>query len=121
MDALAMGAPLAEQLRPGGRRHVVDAETAAEIHIAALTLALVIDDHQTVGHAHLVRMPAGRYLDAREHDGVSRIFDVDDGRAGGLTHVADVERLAVHPHLAAAGAVDVRHEARVLGACHDLQ
>jgi hypothetical protein len=114
----AVGAPFADQMRPRRRRHVVDSEAAAEPGIAVLALPLMVDDHNAVGDAHLVRMPADGHIDAGQRDRVGGIRHIDDRRTGRLTHVADVQSAAVNPDLSAARAVDVRNQTRVLGPCH---
>ncbi len=102
-----------------GLGDVVDAEPAAEGRVAVLALALVIDDHDVVGDAHLVGMPARRQIDPREHLGMARIGDVDDGRARRLAHMPDIEDMPVDPDLAAAGAIEIRQQLGVLRARHE--
>ena len=109
VHALAGGAPLGDEVRLGGVRNVVDAEPAAEAVgvVAAAAEALVIDQHDAVRGADLVRVPALRQLDARQRARVRRVGHVDDGGARRPAHVADVERGAVDPDLPAARAVDM--------------
>ena len=63
VNALAAGHPLGDQLRLGRSRRVVDRQPAAEIGRPLAAEALVVDDHQPVLGAHLVRVPAGRNVD----------------------------------------------------------
>src|SRR5262249_53031360 len=84
-----------------------------------LTLALVVDDHDVVGDAHLVRVPAGGNLDAGQGARPPGIGHVDDARAGRLAHVADVECGAVDPDLAAARTIDMGEVFGILALRHD--
>jgi len=52
-------------------------------------------------------MPAMAHVDPSDRSGVARVGDVDDGRAGGRPHVADIKGGTLHPDLAAARAVNV--------------
>src|SRR5262249_463372 len=119
VDALAVRLPLRDKLRLGRPRHVADAEAAAEPGGRGLPRALVVDDHDAVGHTHLVRVPPGRDLDPRQRARLPGIGDVDDRRAGRLAHMADIEGGAVDPDLAAAGAIDMGDMLRVLALGHD--
>ena len=109
MHAAAGGPPFGDQLRRRRIRDVVDVDAAADIGAARLAELLLVDDHDVAGHAHLVRMPALADIDLGEHLRLARIGDVDDGRAAGRAHMADVERRALDPDLTAARAIDMRH------------
>src|ERR1700722_16368141 len=52
VHSFTMGSPFAEQLWARRCRYIVDAEPAAEIRIAILSLALMIDHHDAVCDAH---------------------------------------------------------------------
>jgi hypothetical protein len=107
VHALAVGAPLGDQAGTRGIGDIVDAESAAELRIAVRPLPLVIDDHDAVGNAHLVGVPAGGHFDARKDLRIERIGDVDDRGPCRLPHVADVESRPVDPDLPAARTVDM--------------
>ena len=112
MHALADGLPLCELLRLCRIRDVVDAQAAAEIR-RALPEALVVDDHHAIRHAHLVRVPAFGHRHGGEQLRMARIRNIQDRGAIRVVHVADVERVAVDPDLAAARDVDVGDERRI--------
>ena len=119
VHALAGGAPLGDEVRRGGVRDIVDAEPAAEaVGVVAAAEALVVDQHDAVGGADLVGVPAFRQLDARKRARVRGIGHVHDRGTGGPAHVADVERGAVDPDLAAAGAVDMGDAAGAVRVSH---
>ena len=63
-------------------------------------------------------MPARRYIDAAEQFRILRVGDIVYGGAARLAHMADIKRAAVDPHLAAAGAIDMRHMFGVAGLRH---
>src|SRR5262249_34414215 len=102
----------------GRLRNVVDAEAAAELRRRIVAQALMVHDHDVVGDAHLVGVPARRDLDAAEHARAGRIRDIDDGGAARLLHMAEIERGALDPDLPAAGTVDMRKLTRVLRIRH---
>jgi hypothetical protein len=113
------GAPLADRFRRARARDVIDSDAAAEVSRPVLADPLVVDDHEAVRHAHLVRMPALRQLDSGQHARMARIGHVDDGGAVRGLHVGDEQRRAVDPDLPAARAVDVRHEIGVGSTRHE--
>ena len=98
--ALGAGLPVRDQARTVRPADVVDAQSAAEIVGAAAEL-LIVDDHQAVAHAHLVRMPADGHFQRRQQARAARVFDVVDRGAIGRTHVRDIHRRALHPDLSA--------------------
>src|SRR6266567_1023672 len=107
MYALAGGHPFADQLRRAGACHVIDRKPTAEILRPGFAVALVIDDHDAVGDANFMRMPALRDIHAREQARIFRIGDVHDAGAARVAHVTDIERGAVDPDLPAAGTIDM--------------
>jgi hypothetical protein len=121
MDAHAIGLPagdLARVLRPG---HVMDAEPAAKIvgrRIVVSAVALAIDQHQPIVHAHLVRMGAGWHLEPRHEPGMRGVSDIDDRSAGGRTHVADERGRAGNDDLAAARAIEISDLTQALAGAH---
>src|ERR1043166_7168764 len=118
VHAAAGGAPLGDGPRPRRRGDVVNAQAAAEAFLAAVAVALVVDDHHAVLGTHLVRVPAGGDFDMRQQPRRARIGNVVDRGARGRAHVCDVEGVAVDPHLAAARAVDVRDDGDIASGGH---
>ena len=112
VHAFAGRLPLGKLLRLRRIGDVVDAEAAAELR-AALPEALVVDDHHAVRDAHLVRMPALGHRHGGEELRMARIRNIQDRGAIRVVHVADVERVAVDPDLAAARDVDMGDERRI--------
>src|SRR4051812_44512741 len=118
MNAGATCLPLVDQTRSCGTRDIIEPKPAAERWIATLPLLLVVDDHQAIARAYLVRVPAGRHLDVREETWPGRVGHVVDRGAGRRTHVRNKQRGAVDPHLAAARTIDERNKLRVQGTRH---
>ncbi len=100
--------PLVDQLRRRRIGDIVDAEAAANFARAGFAELLMVDDHDVVRDPHLVRVPAFGHIDLADDLRLARIGDVKDGRAAGRPHVADIERRAVDPDLAAARTIDMR-------------
>src|SRR5262249_37552853 len=116
--AAADGRPFGDQLRRARLRYVVDAEAATDLAARGLAEFLVIDEHDAVGDAHLVRVPAVGHVDGREDLRVARVGDVDDGGAAGRAHVPDIQGRAVDPDLAAARTVQPGHQRGVRARQH---
>src|SRR3954447_20677974 len=104
--AFAGDAPFVDEPRLRWRRHVEDADTAAEFGCAFAEF-LVVDHHQVAGHAHLVRMPADRNVELRDELRMLRVRDIVDRRAVRRPHVRYVKNVPVPPDLSASRTVDV--------------
>ena len=80
----------------------------------------MVDDHQPVLGAHLVRMAAGRHADFGEQARIGGIGNVENRRSEGRGHVPDIGRRAVDADLAAPGAVDMADFPESADARHDV-
>jgi hypothetical protein len=110
MDALPFRFPVAQQLRVAAVGNVIDADAAAKLRrriVGIVEVELLIDDHQVAAHAHLVGMRARLHPQFGEHLRVLRIAHIDNRRAEGRAHVADIGKAVLDDDLAAAGAIDI--------------
>src|SRR5690349_21865013 len=62
---------------------VCSSDLTAELGRTVAAEALVVDDHDAVLGAHLVRVPAGRHVDGGDLPGPARIGDIDQRGAAG--------------------------------------
>ncbi len=70
-------------------------------------IELVVDHHDAVGGAYLVRMGAGRHADGGELFGILRVADVDQRGAVRAAHMADIGDVVLHHDLPAARAIEI--------------
>jgi hypothetical protein len=107
MHAGAVRLPFGDELGRAGLRYVVDGEPTRKALRSAFANRLMIDDHDAVLGAHLVRMPALRQVDTSQRFGFAWIRYVENAGAARGLHVADVKNVTVDPDLTAARTVDV--------------
>ena len=119
MYATAAGFPFSDLPGRRGVLDVIDREAADEILAFLFADHLMVDDHDAVGDAHLVGVPAVRHLDFRERLRLSRIGNIENGGAARRLHVCDVHCRAVDPDLAAAGTINVGNMLGVFGRRHE--
>src|SRR5262249_10100850 len=111
--------PLADEPRLGGARDIIDPKPAAEVLLSLLTLALMVHEHDALGHTDLMGMPARRHFDMRQQPRAAGIGDIDNARPRRGAHMTDLEGRAVDPDLPAAGAIEMGEELGVPGTHHD--
>src|SRR5215831_16019515 len=109
MHAGAVRLPFGDELGRAGLRYGIDGEPTRKARRSAFANRLMIDDHDAVLGAHLVRMPALRQVDAGQRFWFAWIRYIENAGAARGLHMADVENVAIDPDLAAARTVDVRH------------
>lgn len=107
VDTITCGGALGDQGGLGWVGDIVNRQAVVEFRLAVGTLMLLVDYHQVIGDADLVRMPALGHFDVGQRPGIGRISHIGHGGAVRVTHIADIKRRAVNPDLTAAGTIDV--------------